>query len=1702
VERQAEILKDAPAKPNKAALQRQAAHGRRVLERYLERLGASAQRLRHGPEAAELFCAQAELFEGYRELNSARAVELYGRAIDAFSFSRPAHLGLRRLARRAHDAPSTIAALQRELGNASPERAKLLQKELIRTYLYQADKAGEALKLLESLEEQRLAALRPKREPKAPSIQDALEGETPETAEKPSAVATPPSPWRGAEDFFLWEDTLWASAQWKRYEELLRDALAHHTEDADFTRLVERRLLHLYQSILPDRKQADIILEHLVEQGKLDPELVELALRRYGAANRIDDIVDLLSEAINDPLCAEHETIYRMILADIARHHFDDIEHAINIIRDGLEKHPQEAILVAELLSLHEEKGDPAGLVDALGSQLELAKDGPERAEILFRIGTLLAEALEVPEAAEEVFADAVRENPQHRGAVRALGKLLHAREDWRALAALYEAELDAHDESCVWPKSLTLAELYEEKLADPERAFALYAGVLEREPAYLPALKGASRVVVQLGKWVELMQLYANAEAASHDPKQNAYLLERIAQIAEEQLGDLETAAIALEGLRAIDPRHPAAVSGLARLCARLGKFDTLIALTDDEVSWTEDANSAAALLVRNGELCDEQLNDPERAKQYYRRALERLPGYLPALENLGRLLQRQGEWKALVELGLAEVETRTDDPDALRRLHAVAEILELRLEERDEAIKIYWRCLERDPNDSLARHALVRLLRLGGNWEELCKVLEIESKQSSNANPGATLFRLGQIREHRLSDAEGALDAYRRAFLADPDNAVLLHAWLAAARKSAPDEETRKQLANAAAKPKKSPTRADLLLALAELTLSESHDPLSAAGFYEKVLELAPQRESIATLLAMAFARSGRWAERTGLAIAQHRGSAERRHAFEAALVQGLPEALRAHAQAMLPTLDTSETELTRIWGLFFPELRPSPLPELLRKSVDPDAQDLRRWVTIQCLLSGESCEPSLLLLPEISKHALTLRPDLELLAAYFELGETHAKLLEVFAAQEEMAPNEAERAALSLERAKVLEKAGKPEKALGVVRACFEYCRWDEPLREELYAYLEEHGDWEALVAELRRHLMHIEDPALQSKLWLRLSSALEHGVGELREALRALDAAYRCFPADGTLLKEIARVAEELGESSIARRAIDDFLQYHQPPIEAELDVASRLVELHLRYPGGDPRRVIAYLEDLAHRSAEDERVLRALATAHGSAGDAYVAVDILLRLCHLPYREEELELWLQLAEVYGRQLGEKAKAEDLLWELFGVFPSKSDVWQAIDDFYPGREARARLAARLDSVLSRAVELGFERRTQRHYLTILGQIVGEELGQWKQAQVYFSDAIELAEVPTPELSRQRALAMCKIPTERDAAFRGFAQLLAENPIQPDILELAIGICDEAEAYDRARILRQIAALFVPEAGLHETEASGRPKIDVNRQLDDSVLQQRLLHPSLRPIHELLHEALPIVEAVYGEQIPKLSVLGGARLRSRDEAAESFATIATRLGLSGVRVFLGENEAPTPMVFASPPAFWIPDERWTAMGAAERRHWAGYAAGLLWTGVAPMVYLDGRELWQLLDGVHYLVTGNGIEGRTAYTIEASEKVKSPWYRRARKEISALIVKAGEAVGSEDSHQWTGWLRATGDRAGLLFSGDVGSSIRAALAGDGWLSGELDASALKAQLERNPRLRDMLSFALSDDYLHLRHSAGLGPRPSSLAR
>ena len=95
-----------------------------------------------------------------------------------------------------------------------------------------------------------------------------------------------------------------------------------------------------------------------------------------------------------------------------------------------------------------------------------------------------------------------------------------------------------------------------------------------------------------------------------------------------------------------------PVALAGLERIASRTGDAAGQVTLAEGAVDRSDDAAERAALAMRAAELAETAAHDLPRAAALARRALDAVPGYLPAVHLLERLYPALGRWDELVEV------------------------------------------------------------------------------------------------------------------------------------------------------------------------------------------------------------------------------------------------------------------------------------------------------------------------------------------------------------------------------------------------------------------------------------------------------------------------------------------------------------------------------------------------------------------------------------------------------------------------------------------------------------------------------------------------------------------------------------------------------------------------------------------------------------------------------------------------------------------------------------------------------------------------------------------------------------------------------------------------------------------------------------------------------------------------------------------
>ncbi|MBQ8036171.1 MAG: hypothetical protein IJ268_04195, partial [Proteobacteria bacterium] len=460
MEREAEVLEMPKRGDNTVIQSKRVALGRAAIERYVERLENATDRLKKGPEAAELYCALAELREGMIDTDLELAGNLYQTALASFRLSNVANAGQKRLSRAKGDIPAYIAAIECELANATPEQTRDLQLELVRTHLYAANQPEKAIAILETM--------------------DAADTEASTIVPETESAFDP-------EIFLLWEDALIATSAWDRYEGKLWQALRQQKTASAITQHLEEKLWMLYRFIMPDETQAQVLCRHLIETLPLDDELVSDQLQRSLKNDDIDATAAILDRAIERLGNSPKIQFYRSLLADISQFRFEDKEHALDVLSSAHDD--TDLIQLHQLTLLYKDCQRVDGLLDTLAKTLEFVNSPELKADQLYQIACIFRDEIEDQlETAIEVFCEANKLCPTHEPTIEALAEYYTSQNDWEHLAQLFEDEIaDAsiHQRVDFTPEVFVarharLARLYEDKLHFALKAFNHYQAILK----------------------------------------------------------------------------------------------------------------------------------------------------------------------------------------------------------------------------------------------------------------------------------------------------------------------------------------------------------------------------------------------------------------------------------------------------------------------------------------------------------------------------------------------------------------------------------------------------------------------------------------------------------------------------------------------------------------------------------------------------------------------------------------------------------------------------------------------------------------------------------------------------------------------------------------------------------------------------------------------------------------------------------------------------------------------------------------------------------------------------------------------------------------------------------------------------------------------------------------------------------------------
>jgi tetratricopeptide (TPR) repeat protein len=555
---------------------------------------------------------------------------------------------------------------------------------------------------------------------------------------------------------------------------LERIAATHEAELVDVHSAINawRRMLELD----PTDLAALGSLERLHEEQRQWPELVEVCLQR----------AELVVGEAQVSALRKVGALYRDRLQDLgaAVETYDRIRGLI----------PGDAGALDALESLYEAREDWPALVQTLREKIAHCGDDEVKRAHHLRVARLLEEELRDPVGAIEVYHEVLALVRADAASLDALDRLYQEHERWEELSAILgRKQALCEEEEGRWCElRYRQGQVQQHQLFQVEEALETYRSVLARRAGHeetrsaLVALLGegahrdaASRVLEpiyrQEARHEALVGLLELQLEEREEAQERLRILDDLARLHEVELVRPAAAFHAVRRAYLIDPAARARVSAMERLADQTDEHGALVMAYEEALPGIKDDAEALRVQLKVAATYRDQLQDALAAEDAFRKALERSPGSLEALEALEALMTAQARWIDLLEVLERKHAALSGQGGAAQEvLFAIARLHDETLDDPSSAIQTWLRVLEGEETNAEAIHALKALYRREGRWHDLTALLLREIGYAPEVSAAVRLrTELAGVYHRELLDLRQTVEVYRRILGDVPDHA-----------------------------------------------------------------------------------------------------------------------------------------------------------------------------------------------------------------------------------------------------------------------------------------------------------------------------------------------------------------------------------------------------------------------------------------------------------------------------------------------------------------------------------------------------------------------------------------------------------------------------------------------------------------------------------------------------------------------------------------------------------------------------------------------------------------------------------------------------------------------------------------------------------------------------------------------------------------
>ncbi|MGM0556432.1 MAG: hypothetical protein ACQEVA_08665 [Myxococcota bacterium] len=561
------------------------------------------------------------------------------------------------------------------------------------------------------------------------------------------------------------------------------------------------KVASVYRDGLNDRSDA---LDALARSWKLDPsresvlEQFQSLVQVEGAWAQLADVYEDVLTELSDP---QRMLELRLELGELYRERLDDEAEAERHYREALNIDDRNLQAYGALQDIYVGGEQWHELIELLERRFNatVGEDPDAAVDLLQTVATLQEDQLDDPYSAVDTHQRVLDIEPDESESAEALRRLFREQERWDDLSDLLRQQVSmSADPDRSLELKFELGDVLRAQLSRPIDALDIYREILGVEPGHGPTVASLEEMfestdelrpdIAELlepiyrsdANWSGLVSML-RARAEFEQGQAAVPYLEEAARIAE---GELEDPLLSYEIYKQLVHRHPSDASArmsMRRQAGRKGDWQEVVETYEHVLteSFEVDDFLRSELLVEKGRVYEERLEDLVEASAAYREALVYDVESAEAVDSLDRVLTRQEAWLDLADLYRDRADVVGDPHDSKEWLEKLATLYEEVLDQLDDAIDIYIRVLDLEPDDTRIQRTLERLYGHAHRWHDLADLYRQRIEHTLEPQVAMDLrFKLAALLEGELDLVDDALQIYRDILDSEPGHYETLRA------------------------------------------------------------------------------------------------------------------------------------------------------------------------------------------------------------------------------------------------------------------------------------------------------------------------------------------------------------------------------------------------------------------------------------------------------------------------------------------------------------------------------------------------------------------------------------------------------------------------------------------------------------------------------------------------------------------------------------------------------------------------------------------------------------------------------------------------------------------------------------------------------------------------------------------------------------